>query len=100
VLISHKNDPGWIAYYQLCFDKRPAVELYDCIADPDQVNNLALKEEYSQTVQKLRKQLTDYLEATNDPRFTDLPVEFDTYPYNAAYLKKHLQEHGYNPEGN
>ena len=82
-------------YYDLCFAKRPEVELYDCEKDPDQVNNLAGKPEYKQTVARLRRQLEEHLERTEDPRFTEQPVRFDEYPYRAGYLKKYLEKHGY-----
>ena len=94
-LINNKEDPKTAKYYQLCFGKRPAVELYDCKTDPDQINNLAADPNYADTLMKLKKQLTSYLTATADPRFCDLPVKFDKYPYSATYLKKHLEEHGY-----
>ena len=94
-LVNHKNDAESNQYYQLCFAKRPAEELYDCKADPDQINNLAAKPEFNKTIKTLRKQLTDYLIATADPRFADLPVKFDEYPYQGGYLKKHLEKHGY-----
>lgn len=94
-LISHKHEPELAEYYHLSFSKRPAVELYDCKTDPDQINNLASKPEFAQTVQTLRKQLSDYLVATADPRFTNQPIQFDKYPYTAGYLKEHLKKHGY-----
>ena len=81
-------------FSRLCFARRPAVELYDCQKDPDQVNNLAGKPEHNKTVAKLRRRLTQYLERTGDPRFTDAPVEFDEYPYRTAYMKKRLEEAG------
>jgi N-sulfoglucosamine sulfohydrolase len=71
------------------------VELYDCEKDPEQINNLAGKPEHKKTVERLRRQLTEYLKQTDDPRFTDEPVKFDEYPYRAGYLKKHLEKHGY-----
>ena len=88
------SDPA-SAYYALCFAKRGEVELYDCAADPDQVNNLAGKPEYNRTLDELHRQLTGYLVQTSDPRFTDQPVGFDDYPYRAGYMKKRLEEHGY-----
>lgn len=94
-VIEHRDDPELSRYYQLCFARRPAVELYDCRADPDQVVNLASDPRYAETVEKLRKQLTDYLIATGDPRFTDAPVLFDRYPYRGAYLPAYLEKHGY-----
>lgn len=82
-------------YYELCFVKRPAVELYDCEKDPEQVRNLAGKPKYQETVEQLRRQLTEYLKRTGDPRFGDKPVKFDEYPYRAGYMKKRLESHGY-----
>jgi N-sulfoglucosamine sulfohydrolase len=94
-LVDNREDPEVAKYYKLCFAQRPAVELYDCRADPDQVNNLAAKPKYAKTIDTLRKQLTDYLIATADPRFTDVPVKFAEYSYQGGYLKKHLEQHGY-----
>lgn len=95
-LVDHRNDTDVASYYRLCFAQRPAVELYDCQADPDQVNNLAADAKYRGVTEELRGQLTKYLVRTQDPRFTDLPVKFDQYPYQAGYLKKRLEKHGYN----
>ncbi len=94
-LVDHRDDGEVAQYYGLCFARRPAVELYDCQADPDQINNLAADPKFAGTIATLRKQLTDYLATTGDPRFTDLPVRFDEYPYRAGYLKEHLEKHGY-----
>ncbi|VGO20396.1 sulfatase family protein [Pontiella sulfatireligans] len=69
-------------FYDLCFSQRPEVELYDCQKDPDQLNNLASNPEYKETVAQLRRQLAGYLKQTDDPRFTDEEVLFDTFPYN------------------
>lgn len=80
-IVDNRHDAGTAPFYRLCFERRPAVELYDCRVDPFQINNLAGDPESAATVEELRKRLTGYLEATGDPRFNDLPVEFDDYPY-------------------
>ncbi len=87
-LVEHKSDPAMRKYYDLSFAKRPAVELYDCQADPDNVNNLADDPQYAQTIKTLSGQLAEYLAKTGDPRFTSQPVEFDEFPYQAEYLKR------------
>jgi hypothetical protein len=69
--------------------------LYDCNADPDQVNNLAGNPQYQKTLDKLKKQLTSYLATTGDPRFTDAPVLFDQYPYRTPYMDDRFKEKGY-----
>ena len=96
VIINCKNDAKLSRFYDLNFAKRPAVELYDCQKDPDQITNLAGIGKYAATVEKLREQLIAYLQKTADPRFTDEPVKFDEYPYNSSYMKKRFAEHGYN----
>ena len=47
-------------------DSRPHVELYDLQEDPHEWNNLAEKEEYVDLVLKYQKQLSEWMEATND----------------------------------
>jgi len=79
----------------LCFGKRGEVELFDCEKDPEHVNNLAGNPEYTKIIKKLSKKLVKYLEKTDDPRFTDEPVIFDEYPYQAKYLTGYLKKHGY-----
>jgi len=81
VIMKMQNDPQNKTFYDLCFSKRGAVELYNCKKDPDQVNNLARDPKHSQTIMRLRAQLVEYLKATEDPRFTDEQVRFEEYPY-------------------
>lgn len=76
-----KNDADKNKFYDFCFAKRGAVELYDCENDPDQTHNLADNPEYRKTITELRSQLVEYLKTTKDPRFTDKPIRFDEYPY-------------------
>jgi N-sulfoglucosamine sulfohydrolase len=94
-IVDHKDDPECAKYYELCLAKRPAVELYDCVADPDQINNLAADPQHAETVEQLRDRLVAYLKATADPRFTDAPVKFDEYPYRASYLAPYFKKKGY-----
>lgn len=93
-ILSNRTEPPFAECYQHCFALRPAAELYDCRTDPDQIANLADEPEHAETLAALRKRLTAYLAGTRDPRFTyDVPVEFNTYPYHAGYLKTYLEEH-------
>lgn len=96
-MLDHRTDPEVAKYFELCFEKRPAVELYDCNADPDQINNLATVPGNENIVRKLTEQLTAYLEQSGDPRFTEKPVRFDNYPYRAPYHERYLREKGFAP---
>ena len=70
-------------YFDLCFGRRGAVELYDCENDPDQVHNQADNPELAEVVEVLRGQLVAYLKDTRDPRFTNQPVLFDEFSFRA-----------------
>ncbi|MFK7911076.1 MAG: sulfatase [Akkermansiaceae bacterium] len=76
-----KDDPEQKKFYQLNFGKRPAMELYDCRADPDHAQNLASDPKHADTIKMLKSKLLDYLKETKDPRFTSENPEFDRYPY-------------------
>lgn len=89
VIVAMQHDPVNKRFYELCFARRPAVELYDCEQDPDQLRNLADQPELADTIESLSSRLTDYLAATDDPRYTDLPVHVDTYPYQRKDPAKH-----------
>ena len=97
LIATGRDVPEMHGYYELCFAKRGEVELYDCVADPDQLVNLAADPKYADTVGMLRKKLVDYLVATGDPRLTDGPARFDEYPYYGGYLPAYLKQHGYPP---
>lgn len=68
--------------YVLCFAKRPAEELYDLSADPEQLFNLAsLKKELTQKYSAL---LTAELEKSGDPRHGGPAFDFDSQPYRGG----------------
>lgn len=68
--------------YELAFGKRTAIELYDVKADPGQISNIAYLPENRPLVQKLLKQMSDELLATEDPRSKNgADYFFDTPPY-------------------
>lgn len=91
-LMEHQSDPKYTRYFEYCFAKRPAEELYDCENDPYQLKNFATDPEHGATVEQLRSKLIARLRETADPRFADVPVKFDEYPYRTSYIKKRLDE--------
>jgi uncharacterized sulfatase len=70
LLGAHRNHPAISPYLPLLQAARPHEELYDCLADPDQVTNLAARAECAAVKAELRKKLEDYQRATRDPRVT------------------------------
>ena len=83
---AHRDDEQYRRFYELCFARRPADELYDMENDPVQLDNLADQNVYHEVCQSLENRLMSYLRRTDDPRFTDAPVKFDNYPYRTGYL--------------
>ena len=71
-------------FWDLCFGKRPADELYDLADDPDCVKNLAGQPSHAGTVSELKKQLFRELTAQGDPRMSGNGGVFDSYPYSGA----------------
>ncbi len=54
--------------FELGFGKRPLEELYDCNADPHQMQNLADDPAHAETKQRLWSRLESSLRASGDPR--------------------------------
>ena len=68
-------------FWQLCFGKRPAEELYEIASDPDCVNNLAESSEHQQVKQRLQEQMSAELHSQEDPRMFGRGAVFDEYTY-------------------
>ena len=68
-------------YFEKCFGKRPAEELYDIMRDPRCMENLAEKPEYAQKKEELWSDLKRLLEKTGDPRIFGKGDIFETYEY-------------------
>jgi hypothetical protein len=67
--------------FDLCFGKRPAEELYDVVADPNQVVNLAGRPEHDAVKAELAGTLGAWMRRTNDPRLDPNDDRFDKYRY-------------------
>ncbi len=82
IYINRDKDEEHRRSYELCFAKRPAVELYDLKTDPGQLHNVADDPEYADQIVQLRNRLEQRLKETEDPRATDPDYSgFDTPPY-------------------
>ncbi len=79
-MIRHRNDPDVGQLFAMSFGKRPAEELYDMQADPDQLRNLAREDRYVDVKRRLAVRLHQVLSETGDPRLRGRCV-WDTYRY-------------------
>ena len=89
-ILDHRDEPGMRQFFQLCFAKRPAEELYDLSKDPHQINNVAGQPAYAAAQKQLRAQLDQWMKDTADPRAVKDDDHWDRYPYfgGAAGAKK------------
>lgn len=81
-LIQNKDRAEIKPFFELCFGKRPAEELYDVEKDPDQIRNLAQLPDYQKVKEELRASLEAYQAQTKDPRIEG-KNPWDYYPYYA-----------------
>lgn len=80
-LWQRRDEPAIKPFYDRAFAKRPAEELYDLTADPDQLVNVAEDERYAATRRELSQQLLDETRLAGDPRAAGKTAPFDEYPY-------------------
>lgn len=70
--------------YDLCFAKRPELELYDIKNDPQQLTNIANDPEFAKPLAELHDRLRAELLSSNDPREKDSAAAtefFDAFKY-------------------
>jgi uncharacterized sulfatase len=81
-ILSRRDEEGMKKFFRLCFDKRPAEELYDLAKDPGELNNVADKPDYAEAKTKLRTELDRWMQETADPRAANPDDDrWDRYPY-------------------
>lgn len=83
-LVEHRDDRRYRRFYQLAFAKRPGEELYDLKQDPDQLINVADRQEYRAVKERLANQLMAELRESADPRVIGGAEAFEKYPYRGG----------------
>jgi uncharacterized sulfatase len=78
-LIAHADDPKIRPFLDLAVAKRPAEELYDIVADPGCLRNLAADPAHAATRAALAKRLEDELRRTGDARILDGGEIWESY---------------------
>jgi N-sulfoglucosamine sulfohydrolase len=87
IVLKGRTDPAQHKFWQACFGKRPAEELYDVKRDPDCLNNLAADPQHQALKQQLSEQMAAELKAQDDPRMFGKGNIFEEYPYADAGLR-------------
>jgi hypothetical protein len=76
------GDAGFTSLMELAVGKRPAEELCDLAADPDQMRNLAADPRHAATRERMSADLLRTLRETGDPRVVGDDDGFDRAPYH------------------
>ncbi len=76
--------------HALSFGRRPEYELYQVLADPLQMRNLAGQAAYASVLNRLRARLFGYLESRGDPRILGNPEAFRYAPYFGVAFQEGL----------
>jgi N-sulfoglucosamine sulfohydrolase len=98
-VVNMRYDHEHHRYFDYCFGKRPAEELYDIKEDPECMRNLALNPDYDAVKNQLWTELEEFLTKTKDPRilgYGDEVFETTEWLYHKdfswfTYLEKTLQ---------
>ncbi len=83
IIHAHRQNPA-DPFWALCFGKRGSDELFDLKNDPDCVQNLSGKAEYSALKAALSEQLMAELKTQQDPRVLGKGQEIEAHPYANA----------------
>ena len=84
MLMKDKPQP----YFDLCFGKRPAEELYVLKDDPYQVKDVASRAEFAGVRSQLAGRVEEWMKQTGDPRSASPHTDFwDRAPYSGAKFK-------------
>ena len=89
-IIFAKDTPGGVRFFELCFAKRPAEELYDMRSDPDQLINIAGHPAFAELQADLALRLQQALQETGDPRAVGEGKSLEGHPYygGSAFPKR------------
>jgi N-sulfoglucosamine sulfohydrolase len=83
LLMKEKPQP----YFDLCFGKRAAEELYDLRKDPGQVHNVAADPAYASVRRDLAGRVDTWMKSTADPRAAGATDYWDRAPYSGPKFK-------------
>lgn len=83
-ILDRRAETGGAEFFRLCFEKRPAEELFDLRKDPHQIRNVAAERAYASARREMRVLLERWMQETGDPRTTTDDDRWDKYPYFGA----------------
>ncbi len=79
-LLAKRDDPYIGRFFHLAVDKRPEWQFFNVKEDPESLNDLANDPDHAEIFTKYKKQLTDMLVETGDPRVSGYGHVWEDYP--------------------
>jgi N-sulfoglucosamine sulfohydrolase len=79
-LLAKRDDPYIGPFFHLAVDKRPEWQFYNVKEDPESLNDLANDPDHAEIFARYKKQLTDTLAETGDPRVLGYGHVWEDYP--------------------
>lgn len=86
-LLARRDDPYIGRFFHLAVDKRPEWQFYNVKDDSECLNDLANDPNHAQVFADYRKQLTDTLTKTGDPRVLGYGHVWEDYPRTSGPLR-------------
>jgi len=87
-VVTHREDPAWVNYFNYAFAPRPREELYVLTEDRDQINNVAMDPKFSEIRAQMNVQLMAELQQTGDPRVTGDGKTYERPPFTNPNTKR------------
>ena len=84
VILNLKRQGKTNSFWNWNFGKKPAVEFYNIITDPNCMINLAAEKAFAVKIKAMEKIMIHELRKQQDPRMFNNGSVFDTYPYAGA----------------
>ncbi len=79
-LIAKRDDPYIGPFFHLAVDKQPEWQFFNVVEDPESLNDLVNDPDHAEIFAKYKKQLTDTLVETGDPRASGYGHVWEDYP--------------------
>jgi N-sulfoglucosamine sulfohydrolase len=79
-LLAKRDDPYIGKFFHLAVDKRPEWQFFNVKDDPESLNDLANDPDHAEIFARYKKQLTDTLAETGDPRVLGYGHVWEDYP--------------------
>ncbi|QGJ70407.1 Heparan N-sulfatase [Planctomycetales bacterium 10988] len=93
IVLNMRTETDRHRFWQWCFGKRPAEELYNVQHDPDCLDNLIDRPDFHQVRTELADRMTQMLQDQQDPRMFGKGEVFDNYVYSSEATRNFYERY-------